>query len=215
MQKDTGLQDTEAKFQLSFKMKLLEDVAGTPADFWFGYTQESNWQVYNGKASRPFRETDYQPELMMVAPVDFNLVGMRARFVSLGFVHQSNGQTSTLSRSWNRIYAQMGMEKGDFTLTGRIWKRLREKSHEDDNPDILDYMGHSDVVGTYRWNGHEFSLLTRYNFHSYRGAAQAGWAFPLAKNIKGFVEVFSGYGHSLIDYNHSQKTVGLGLLFGY
>ncbi|MDB5770561.1 MAG: phospholipase [Burkholderiales bacterium] len=204
-----NLSRVEMKYQLGFKMKLLEDVSTQRADLWFGYTQQSNWQAYNRKASSPFRDTNYQPELMGVLPVDFRLAGMRARFVNLGVVHQSNGQALSLSRSWNRIYAQIGMEQGNFTLVARIWKQLGNNS---DNPDILDYMGYGDVAGTYRWKEHELSLIARHNFRTGRGAIRAGWAFPLAMHLKGYVEAFSGYGQSLLDYNHSQATIGIGVL---
>lgn len=209
----TSLSDVELTFQLSFKMKLLEDMARTPADLWFGYTQESFWQLYNESASRPFRETDYQPELMLVVPFDFNVLGMRTRFVNFGLNHQSNGRGSSLSRSWTRLYAQLGMERDDFTLTGRVWKRIRGSGSDDDNPDITDYMGHGDVAADYRWNDHVFSAMARYNFSTNRGAARLGWEFPLVTHVNGYLEAFTGYGHSLIDYNHSQNTIGLGLSF--
>jgi phospholipase A1 len=107
------------------------------------------------------------------------------------------------------------MEREKFTLTGRLWKRLKESSDEDDNPDITDYMGHGDVLVTYRLGAQVFSVLARNNFDTGKGAAEMGWEFPLVKNLKGYVEVFSGYGHSVIDYNHSQTTIGLGLLFNF
>jgi phospholipase A1 len=208
-----NLSHAELAYQLGFKMKLLENPWDNPVDLWFGYTQQSFWQAYNHEASSPFRETNYQPELMAVVPVDLKLLGMNTRFINLGLVHQSNGQTSTLSRSWNRLYAQVGMERGNFTLLARIWKRLKES--DDDNPDIVDYMGRGDIAGIYRWEGHELFAFTRYNFHTSKGAVQLGWAFPLAANLKGYVQVFSGYGQSLIDYNDSQKTIGLGFLVNY
>lgn len=212
---DAELSPAELVFQIGFKMKFLQNIAGTPADLWFGYTQQSFWQAGNRKASSPFRETNYQPELMAVVPLDFNLLGLRARFLNLGIVHQSNGQASTLSRSWDRVYAQIGLERGDFTLLGRIWQRRPEDAGEDDNPDIVDYMGRGDLTGTYRWRGHEFSLHTRYNFRTDKGAAQLGWAFPMTEHVKGYVQLFSGYGHSLIDYNHAQNVLGLGVLVSY
>ena len=210
-----GLSHTELKFQLGFKMKLLEDITPKHADLWFGYTQQSYWQAYNQQASSPFRESDYQPELMMVMPVDFKLLGMNARFVNVGLAHQSNGRTASLSRSWNRLYAQLGMEKDNFVLLGRVWARLPESASDDDNPDITDFMGHGDISGTYRWEGHEFSALARRNFHTGHGAIQLGWAFPLVTHLKGYVQVFSGYGQSLIDYNYYQNTVGIGVLVNY
>jgi phospholipase A1 len=206
------LSKVEVKYQLGFKLKLLEDISWQHADLWFGYTQQSNWQAYNHKASSPFRDTNYQPELMAVVPVDFRLAGMRARFVNVGLAHQSNGQTLSLSRSWNRVYAQLGMDSGKFTLSARIWKRLKTEGADDDNPDILDYMGYGDVEGTYRWKDHEFSLRARRNFRTGNGALQLAWAFPLTTHLKGFVQAFSGYGQSLIDYNYSQKTIGIGIL---
>lgn len=210
-----SLSRNELSFQIGFKLKLMENVANSPLDFWFGYTQQSFWQASNQKASSPFRETDYQPELMAVVPVDFRLLGLRARFVSAGFVHQSNGQASTLSRSWNRVYAQAGLERGNFTLLARLWQRINEPRISDDNPGIVDYMGRGDLTGSYRWNGHEFSFLTRYNFSTDKGAVQLGWAFPLKSNLKGYVRLFSGYGYSLIDYNAYQRVIGLGVLINF
>lgn len=209
------LSDVELAFQIGFKLKFAERVMGTPVDLWFGYTQRSFWQAANEIASSPFRETNYQPEVMAVVPLNLELLGVRARFANVGFVHESNGQASILSRSWNRVYAQVGLESGDLTFLARIWNRIDEDREDDDNPDIEDYMGHGDLVGTYRWKGHEFSLLTRYNFDTHNGAVQLGWAFPLSLNLKGYVQLFSGYGQSLIDYNYKQQALGVGVLVSY
>lgn len=208
----SDLAHSELVFQLGFKMKLVESAFDKPVDLWFGYTQNSFWQAGNHEASSPFRETNYQPELMAVTPLHFSVLGMNARFLNLGLVHQSNGQTSTLSRSWNRVYAQVGLERAGWTLQGRVWKRINEAAASDDNRDIVDYMGRGDLVVTYRSNGNDYSALLRRNFSTDRGAVQLSWAFPLAGHIKGYAQVFSGYGQSLIDYNYYQNTVGVGLL---
>ena len=208
----SDLAHSELVFQLGFKMKLVESAFDKPVDLWFGYTQNSFWQAGNHEASSPFRETNYQPELMAVTPLHFSVLGMNARFLNLGLVHQSNGQTSTLSRSWNRVYAQVGLERAGWTVLGRVWKRVNEAAADDDNRDIVDYMGRGDVVVTYRSNGNDYSALLRRNFSTDRGAVQLSWAFPLAGHIKGYAHVFSGYGQSLIDYNYYQNTVGVGLL---
>ncbi|HEY4541616.1 MAG TPA: phospholipase A [Noviherbaspirillum sp.] len=205
----------ELAFQLSFKLKFAQAPMGAPVDLWFGYTQRSFWQASNEDASSPFRATDYRPELMAVFPLDRNLFGLRLRFLNLGLVHESNGQASTLSRSWNRVYAQAGFERGDFTLLGRVWKRFNEDAAEDDNPDIIDYLGRGDVTASYRREGHEYSLSTRHNFSTGKGALQLGWSFPLserARRLKGYVQLFSGYGNSLIDYDHRQDVLGVGLV---
>ncbi len=209
-----GPDHVELAFQLGFKTKLVERAAGTRGDLWFGYTQQSYWQAYNTAASRPFRETNYQPELMAVLPMDVALGGLHARFVNLGVVHQSNGQSGTLSRSWNRVYAQLGMEYGALALSARVWRRL-DGGPDDDNPDILDYMGRGDVNAVWRYDGHELSLTARRNFSTRHGALQASWAFPVAAGLKGYVQVFSGYGQTLIDYNYAQRALGLGFLIDF
>jgi phospholipase A1 len=208
----TDLSHSELVFQLSFKMKMAESVANKPLDLWFGYTQNSFWQAGNHKASSPFRETNYQPEVMAVTPLNFNVLGMHASFLNVGLVHQSNGQSSTLSRSWNRAYVQVGLERAGWTVTGRVWKRFNEAAESDDNPDIVDYMGRGDMNVSYRNNGYDYSALLRRNFSTGRGAVQLSWAFPLAGHIKGYTQYFSGYGQSLIDYNYYQNVVGLGVL---
>jgi phospholipase A1 len=208
----TDLSHSELVFQLSFKTKLVENTFRKPVDIWFGYTQNSFWQAGNRKASSPFRETNYQPEVMAVTPLDFNVLGMRARFLNLGLVHQSNGQASSLSRSWNRVYAQVGLERGGWTVTGRVWKRINESASEDNNPNIIDYMGRGDLNVTYRNNGNDYSALIRRNFQTDRGAVQLSWAFPLAGHFKGYVQYFSGYGQSMIDYDYYQNSAGLGVL---
>jgi phospholipase A1 len=208
----SGLSHTEIVFQLGFKTKLVETAFDKPVDVWFGYTQNSFWQAGNHQVSSPFRETNYQPELMVVTPLNLDVLGMHASFLNLGAVHQSNGQAGSLSRSWNRIYAQVGLEGSGFTVLGRVWKRINESASDDDNPAIVDYMGRGDLVVTYRNNGHDYSALLRRNFSTGRGAVQLSWTFPLAGHFKGYAQYFSGYGQSLIDYNYYQNVIGLGLL---
>ncbi len=62
-----------------------------------------------------------------------------------------------------------------------------------------------------------FSLMTRNNLESgfSRGAVELGWSFPLFKYpyLKGYLQYFSGYGESLIDYDRYVNTIGVGLVF--
>ncbi len=211
----SGLSHAELVYQLGFKMKLVNDAFNRPLDLWFGYTQNSFWQAGNREASSPFRETNYSPELMAVTPLKLDKFGVKASFVGLGFVHQSNGQASTISRSWNRFYAQFGIQHGPLTINARLWKRVSEPLEEDNNPTILDYMGHGDLNMVYRDDGHEYSVLLRRNLSTDKGAVQLGWAFPLAGPLKGYLYGFSGYGQSLIDYNYFQRTIGLGVHVRY
>lgn len=205
----------ELTYQLSFKAKLFEGLGDTPIDIWAGYTQKSFWQAYARTESSPFRETNYQPEIMAVLPINKQIGPVNVRFASIGFEHQSNGQSTTLSRSWNRFYGQMGLESGNLGVTARVWKRLDNAKSNNDNPDITDFMGHGDLRFTYRNAGYEYAALVRRNFDTNHGALQASVAFPLVANLKGYVQLFTGYGQSLIDYNYSQKSIGVGVLMDF
>jgi len=210
-QADQDLDPVEAELQLSFKIKAMEGMFGYDnADLWFGYTITSFWQAYNDNISSPFRETNYEPEVMVAYRTDYEIAGFRGRFINLGAVHQSNGRTEGLSRSWNRVYAQFGFERDDLALLIRPWYRIPE-SDEDDNPDIIDYMGHGDLTAVYRNERNAYSLMLRKNFDTGYGAMELNWSFPLYGRLKGYVQYFNGYGESLIDYNHSQQTFGIGV----
>ncbi|MFC5920681.1 phospholipase A [Neisseria weixii] len=215
-EKFTEQKRLEAKMQVSFKSKLMEDVFKTRADLWFGYTQKSDWQLYNqGRKSAPFRNTDYEPEVFLTQPVKLDLpFGGKLRMVGAGFAHQSNGQSRPESRSWNRIYAMAGMEWDRLTVIPRVWLRTDANGGEDDNPDISDYMGYGDLKVQYRLNDKQnvYSVL-RYNPKTGHGAVEAAYTFPLKGKLKGVVRGFHGYGESLIDYNHKQNGIGFGLMF--
>ncbi|OJZ04233.1 MAG: phospholipase [Thiobacillus sp. 63-78] len=212
-QGDAGLDSVETELQLSFKIKGMQGVFGYDnVDLWFGYTSTSFWQAYNHSISAPFRENNYEPEAMLVFRTDYDLAGFRGRFLNLGLVHQSNGRGAALSRSWNRVYAQFGLERGNLALLVRPWYRIPERNG-DDNPDIEDYMGHGDLLAVYSKGRHTYSLLLRSNFGTpdHRGALKLNWSFPLVGRLRGYVQYFNGYGESLIDYNHSQQSLGLGV----
>ncbi|MHB1214035.1 MAG: phospholipase A [Thiobacillus sp.] len=212
-QPDLGLDPVEAELQLSFKIKGMEGVFGhDDFDLWFGYTITSFWQAYNNRISSPFRETSYEPEAILTYRTNYEIAGFRGRFINLGLVHQSNGRSEGLSRSWNRAYAQFGFERDNLILLFRPWYRIPE-INEDDNPDIEDYMGHGDVQVVYRKGRNAYSLLLRNNFKSTdnRGAVKLDWSFPLYGRLKGYVQYFNGYGESLVDYNHSQQSLGVGV----
>ena len=207
----------ETKMQVSFKSKIAEDLFKSRADLWFGYTQKSDWQIYNqGRRSAPFRNTDYEPEIFITQPVKSRLPwGGRLRMLGVGFAHQSNGQSRPESRSWNKVYAMAGMEWGKLTVIPRVWMRLFDSSGEDnDNPDLTKYLGYGDVKLQYRLNEkHNFSTTLRYNPKSGYGAAEAAYTFPIKGKLQGVVRGFHGYGESLIDYNHKQSGIGFGLMF--
>ena len=211
---DMDVQKNEVKFQISLKIKLWQDILGKEMDLWFGYTQKSFWQLYNFDDSAPFRETNYEPELLLNFRTNYKLLGLKGRIINLGFNHQSNGRSEPLSRSWNRIVGNMGFERGDFTLLLKAWYRIPESSKDDDNPDISDYMGPGEIWGYYMWKNNRFGVMLRNNFQTdkNRGALQLEWSFPLSEKISGYIQYFAGYGESLLDHDHDVNRISFGLI---
>ncbi|MBU6246676.1 MAG: phospholipase A [Xanthomonadaceae bacterium] len=209
------LQNAESKFQLSLKTKVAQDVFGDAGgDIWVGYTQSSRWQVYNKQLSRPFRETNYEPEAMLVFDTHYRVLGWEGRLLGIGVDHQSNGRSNPLSRSWNRVIADFGFERPGWTVMIRPWWRIPENAPDDNNPDISNYMGRAEAQIVHEWHGQEFGLLLRHSLRGgsqSHGAGQFTWSFPVAGNLRGYMELFKGYGESMIDYNHNATYLGLGL----
>jgi phospholipase A1 len=205
------LTSTEARFQISFKARLwaTED---RRFGVWAAYTQQSQWQVYNSELSRPFRENNYMPELMVSYRPDLEFGGFHWRLFNFGYNHQSNGRAEPISRSWDRIVAEFGIERDNFALLIRPWYRIPDNNGQDENPDITDYYGHGDITAIYKWRGHSFQLMGRGNLSTQKGAAQFSWTSPpILGPLRGYVQAFTGYGDSLIDYNWKQNAIGIGV----
>jgi phospholipase A1 len=218
----------ELKFQVSFKTELISrqafDEAGVTqalghvgihsARLWFGYTQKMNWQVFNHSSSRPIRDTNYEPEVILTLGTGNQGNGLK--LINLGLTHESNGLEESEHRGWTRAYAQGGWEWYRLSVLARAWYRIPES--DDDNPDIKKYMGRGDIVSRYQTaGGYVTSVLVRRNLRSGRGFAQLDWATPLLNSLgalKFHVQLTSGYGDTLIDYNHKQTTIGVGVSFG-
>lgn len=216
---DRGVEvpNEEAKLQLSFKVKLAQGIFGDNGDLWATYTQQSFWMVY--AKSSPFRDTNYEPSLMFTWRTRLPVFGGQVRLLGVELNHESNGRGDGegLSRSWNRVIGKAVWENGDWVAEARAWWRIPEPLSTDNNPDIEDYLGHSDF--TLSWargmNTLTAQLGARFTTDQPRGSAELTWSFPLRRsvNLRGYVQYFNGYGETLIDYNARTHRIGVGLAF--
>jgi phospholipase A1 len=208
---DQQLDSTEAKFQVSGKLRFFS-TEDRRWSLYAAYTQQNQWQVYNDSLSRPFRETNYMPELFATWAPQMSFWGIDWKLLSFGYTHQSNGRADPLSRSWDRLFVEGGFEKGNLAVFARAWYRIPESDDKDDNPDITDYYGYGEISALYRWRANSFAASVRGNVSTGKGALQVGWfSRPLLGPIRAYVQVFTGYGESMIDYNWRQTTVGAGI----
>lgn len=219
-------QKQEMRIQLSARTKIAQglltgDGSRGKDSLWVAYTQQSFWQVFNGDLSRPFRTTDHEPEIFYVYPTDAQLpFGWRWRYSGAGLVHQSNGQSDPLSRSWNRWYLFTGAELDSrWQVHAKLWQRISERASDDDNPGIQDYIGRGELKVGWNVNPHNYLGLTaRGSLGRGKGSGRIEWLRTLGEgwnggksNLRLHVQLFSGYGESLIDYNVKRTSLSVGL----
>jgi phospholipase A1/A2 len=218
----------ENLIQLSVRTKVAKGLLvsdGTQKDaLWFGYTQKSFWQIFNTELSRPFRATDHEPEIMYIYPTNRVLAaGWNWRYAGLSLNHQSNGQTLPLSRSWNRAIVMAGADHANGSrIEAKLWRRLPEAAADDDNPDIQDFVGRGELSGLWALTPKtSLGLSMRHALKAGgKGSVQIDWlqqpsnstqALGVAAGLRYHVQLFSGYGDSITDYNHKRTALRVGV----
>lgn len=206
----------EAKLQLSLRMKVARNVLVDGADVWFAYTQRSLAQPWNRDDSAPFRTTDHQPEVIWVVPWRGTAApfGWRLRLLQAGYTHESNGATDPLSRSWDRLFIAAAAERGDLSLLLRLNKRIYASGG--DNPDIPDFVGRAALTATWAPGPSRLSATWRHTLKRLdRGSLLVDWSYPVdvdqPAGLRWMLQLFYGYGETLVDYNHRQARAGVGL----
>lgn len=215
--------DFETKFQISFKVPLNKHHADTKWLWFFGYTQLSVWQMLNFEHSAPFRDTNFEPEIMLYRLTNTDILGWKLRLINFGLIdHQSNGQVPPYSRSWNRSYIEFIMERGRNYIGFKAWHRWNESKKDnpddyegDDNPDIEEYVGHGELRFMHVGERNNLGLVIRDTTHrDGRGSFQVDWSFPVSdkEGLRFYLQYFKGYGETLIDYNIKRERFGIGLM---
>lgn len=200
----------ELELQISFAIPLVKKIDQRNWDILVAYTHRSYWQVYNSGWSRPFRETNYTPEVFSryVFSTPKRLGRLQLVSVDAGYAHQSNGQIQQLSRGWDRLYARAVVDAWGVHAQFSGWLRL--ENGRDDNPKIEHYLGHGQVELTKAGETHAFylklPLLARYPSFDVK------YSYPLSEGIRWLVSYQSGYGHSLIEYDRFTQRVGVGFV---
>jgi phospholipase A1 len=204
-----SIEHQEVKFQISFKVPIWKEIANRPYNLYFAYTQLSYWQLYQHDAF--FRETDFEPELYLENLVNHKIIkDWHLNSTSLGIVHQSNGFGGTQERSWNRIYLQATTSLGIAFLGAKAWYIIKDSTFENDNPTMGNYLGHGSLLGGVKLNNQVIAIETR-NMLTNKATEQLTYSFPITNYLKGYIELFNGYGQSLIEYDHHTTSAGIGV----
>lgn len=217
--------DSEARVQISFKYQFFGSRAASDKPLsWrdglhFAYTQRMFWDL--ASRSSPFRNIDFQPELIYIAPSATlnNGISLSAQG---GIRHESNGRDGAESRSINSLYAgpmatiPLG-QRHHLAVMPRWSVYVGDRS---DNPDIARYRGHAGLFVELGENdGLRLSTTGRFNFGSGLGAVAADLSYPLPRLLGGgpdvylFAQSFHGYGENLLDYDRRTTRLRIGLAF--
>ena len=217
---DRELQPTEVLFQLSLKAPIKEALVDD-VTLWMAFTGTFYWQAYNKDESAPFREANYEPELFLTKPVDWQFGSVDSELIALGISHESNGRDIPVSRSWNRIFVNYVARTGSYYWSLKPWYRIPESEKDDpldtqgdDNPDIEKYMGNFELEIARPFGNHVLEVMIRNNLRrgENKGAGRLNYSFPLSKRFKGLVQLFTGYGDSLINYDDYENRFSFGIL---
>ncbi len=204
-----------ARFQFSFKYRMFDPDSRPVAWFsplanlHFGYTQTSMWDL--GSESKPFRDTSYRPSLFWQGTTYRD--GFKPDLIRAGFEHESNGRAGADSRSINIFFLEPGwvnrLSNGRIVGFASKFYAYQDKS---DNPDIQRYRGFADwEFGVGREDGAVWMAKLRSGTGGY-SSAQVEFSYPLRDPLFAraggfvYVQMFNGYGETLLDYNRKQST---------
>ena len=80
---------------------------------------------------------------------------------------------------------------------------------------IAAYNGNEEIQFAFQWGEQNFFLISRNNIGNgfSRGYGDFGWIFPVYSNLKGFINLVSGYGQSISSYSYYNNSTGIGFVF--
>jgi phospholipase A1/A2 len=223
--------DTQVKFQFSFKYDLWPS-AGRHTVY-LAYTQKSLWDLYD--TSSPFRESNYAPEIFY-AHYHSDRRGQPNPGCGLfseqaGVEHESNGEASDASRSWNRIFVGVEATCYGEPLYGLLGVRAWYPFALGENPKVLRSQGYGELllgVGIDEEDAHSNGLLTvALRKGTSRQVAKgsvtidARWR-PTYQRLIGkawkfapylWTQLFTGYGETLGTYDQATTSFRVGVGF--
>jgi phospholipase A1 len=223
-------EETQVKFQFSIKYDLWPN--RTAHAVYFFYTQRAFWDLWSFDASSPFTENNYNPGLFWAWYADDSRrANAGCGFVALntGLDHESNGESSTRSRAWNRVFSSasfacVGRRHAFVTWSPELWLPFGLA----ENSDIVNYVGYGQLslrVGapeSRRWYGSvELGVTGRRGTGSH-GSVLVDFAWkPGYRDLTDkwrftpylYAQYFRGYAESLLSYDRDESSFRAG--FGF
>lgn len=205
--------DYELQFQISFMVPMAVNMFDSSVSLYGAYTNRSFWQVFDDESSRPFRETNHEPELWVSWFYDLEAGDLNVPMIWFGFRHQSNGQFVSLTRGWNRLYVNAFADYHRWSFSAIYWERLRGGSAEDRKYDYEKFIGNGELLVDYAFVESTVSLTYSYSFSGFDfGSVMLEYSHNMLNAFDFYVRYFNGYGESLIDVEYKSNTLSMGVM---
>jgi phospholipase A1 len=242
-----GNSSAQAKFQISMKFQVLQPnlyiLKHNIFPAYFAYSQKTLWNV--GQQSRPFEESDINPEFFLDYPVNAVIIGLfKLRNIVLSPIeHESNGLGGVQSRGWNRQYVliKFGLEsKEKLEVTNSFLsdkallyiKLWHASSYSDQtaylqsigsNEKFLDYMGQGEIgvsVRNFLWGGflknHQLDIRTPIFRDGRKNSCEFEFRQQLPNmNFALYFQYWYGYAETLMRFDQFGRRSFVGLSFSY
>jgi hypothetical protein len=202
-----------------------------------GYQHLTFWNIYDGGVSRPIYDNNYSPSIALTWRT--LVPGTRlALLLAAGYAHQSNGEPTGWSRSWERAFGRVGI--GDLehdVLSGRldVWYPYGLE----ENPDLHQYNGIGKLTLYYQpllrkgmplsdigfslgyriaaRNAANIELGAFVNPFAFVGRAIGGKAATITHEYLPtlYLQYYYGKGENMLDYRacHSSIRVGIAAVY--
>ena len=242
-----GNTNAQAKFQISMKFRVLKPNLYVfkynifPA--YVAYTQKTLWNV--GQQSRPFEESNINPEFFLDYPVNTTITGrFKLRSIVISPIeHESNGLAGVQSRGWNRQYvlikfgleSKEKLEESNSFLSDKAMlyvKLWHASSYSDEtaylrsigsSDKFLDYMGQGEIgvsVRNFLWGGslrdHQLDVKTPIFRAQSKNSYELEFRQQLPNtNFALYLQYWYGYGETLMRFDQFGRRGFLGLSFSY
>ena len=212
LNKQFNVDNTDAKYQISFRQRLTNSYLPFNTFIFVSYTQKSFWNIY--KKSSPFLDTNFNPGIgfgRYLISDDNNYMGS----VFLQLEHESNGKDSLDSRSWDFVSAS-----GKYYFNDRLFFRAKVwlplfLLMEETNTDLLSYKGYANFSVDYRTSNERWwfnaNVTPRRNFITMNTSLSAAFRVSKKFNQYLFFEFYNGRGDSLLEYKKHDLKLRIGM----
>ncbi len=208
----------QVKMQVSLKYDVFYP---NKIGLYVGYTQLMFWKLYD--ASSPFSQIDFMPDFFWRFESGHNFLDdLSIPFVDYfqtGYEHRSNGEKGMLDRGMDRLYVEAQLRAGNHIQVG-IWaKYFYIFSTSTLNSDISTYIGSFEGKVFVRMYD-EYKHLNQEEVYLRFGPGGGengtdfmnGWAEfgfksrAFFSRIRPYVQIYSGYCESILDYNKRKEN---------